>query len=131
MRRALTYTRTDVESVLDSLEAEDAAAQEAAGALFDEGLVAVVEDEALGGRAIGFALPDPAAAAAVDTTSVRLRPSRRSRKPPSLPYQACRSRRERCARRPRRRWRWPSCSCRSGELNRWRERTTDSSFCLA
>ena len=65
MRRALTYTRTDVESVLDSLEAEDAAAQEAAGALFDEGLVAVVEDEALGGRAIGFALPDPAAAAAV------------------------------------------------------------------
>ena len=65
MRRALTYTRTDVESVLDNLEAEDAAAQAAAGALFDEGLVAIVEDEALGGQAVGFELPDPAAAASV------------------------------------------------------------------
>ena len=42
MRRALTYTRTDVESVLDNLAVEDAAALAAATALFDEGLVAVV-----------------------------------------------------------------------------------------
>ena len=70
MRRALTYTRTDVESVLDNLAVEDAAALAAATALFDEGLVAVVEDAALGGQAIGFELADPAAAASVAASCV-------------------------------------------------------------